>query len=182
MLRTSIRAAVLGAAILFAARPASAQLGISFGIDAGAAVPVQDFGNLTNTGYTLGGSLGIRPVLFPIGLRFDGAFQQFGFKDSFIGTGADVKANIWSITANGTLNLVPTGLLYAIGGVGYYSQGYSNSAYGSATNDPGVNIGAGLRIPLTGLGAHVEARYHHIFNNETNGSTSFVPITFGVTF
>jgi len=34
---------------------------------------------------------------------------------------------------------------------------------------------------LSGFNAFVEARYNH-FNNDGGGSTSFVPITFGVMF
>jgi hypothetical protein len=47
----------------------------------------------------------------------------------------------------------------------------------------GVNIGGGLRFPLGGLSTFLEARYHVMLGNTSDGTKyQFIPITFGVAF
>ena len=44
----------------------------------------------------------------------------------------------------------------------------------------GFDVGGGITIPLSGFNTFIEARYNHF--NDNGGSTSFVPITFGIMF
>ena len=70
-------------------------------------------------------------------------------------------------------------LITVIGGVGMYNSKASiDGAEGST--DFGFNIGAGFNIPLTGFGAYVEARYHHI--PVDGGSFQMLPISVGIRF
>src|SRR5437763_1836444 len=55
------------AALVAFARPANAQLPISFAIGAGATVPTGDIKDGVNTGYHAMASLGLHAPLFPIG-------------------------------------------------------------------------------------------------------------------
>jgi hypothetical protein len=59
-----------------------------------------------------------------------------------------------------------------------YNQSITDSDFDSET-DVGINVGAGLNFPLTGMrGVFIEARYHSIFTEGSN--TTFLPITLGL--
>lgn len=176
MIRTSLRAAA--AAMLLtaaAALPAQAQVSspIKFNVRAGAAIPMGNFGDAVNTGFTLGGGLTLRAPLMPVALRFDGDFNRFSFEETI--PGLDDNMSLWSVTANAQLApaLSP---VYFIGGIGAYSMSYE----GESETDLGLNGGAGLRIPLTGFNTFVEARFHSVFSEGEN--TNYLPIVFGIEF
>jgi hypothetical protein len=176
MIRTSLRAAA--AAMLLtaaAALPAQAQVSspIKFNVRAGAALPMGDFGDAVNTGFTIGGGLTLRAPLMPVALRVDGDFNRFSFEETI--PGLDDNMSLWSVTANAQIApaLSP---VYFIGGVGMYSMSYE----GESETDFGLNGGAGLRIPLTGFNTFVEARFHSVFSE--GDKTNYVPIVFGVEF
>jgi hypothetical protein len=175
-LRTAAAALLLTAA---AALPAHAQISspIKFNVRAGAALPMSDFGDYANTGFTLGGGLTLRAPLMPVALRVDGDYNRFALDTDL--TNEDVS--IWAITANAQVApaLSP---IYFIGGAGMYSM----SAFDESETDFGLNGGAGLRIPLTGFNTFVEARYHHVFTKDdadpNSSNTQYLPIVFGVEF
>lgn len=176
MTRTSLRAAA--AAMLLtaaAALPAHAQVSspIKFNVRAGAAIPMGNFADAVNTGFTIGGGLTLRAPLMPVALRVDGDYNRFAFDQVIPGT--DENMSLWSVTANAQLApaLSP---VYFIGGVGAYSMSWE----GESETDFGLNGGAGLRIPLTGFNTFVEARFHSVFSEGEN--TNYLPIIFGVEF
>jgi hypothetical protein len=47
-------------------------------------------------------------------------------------------------------------------------------------NHFGWNAGAGIKLPLSGFQAFIEARYNRI--SASGGSMEFVPVTFGIMF
>jgi hypothetical protein len=165
-------AALVLAASLIAAPQASAQLSPHIVVALGAAVPTGDFGNFAKMGYNVSGGLALSAPLVPIGVRVEGMYNAFDGKGIAAGTTTKISAG----TVNATFGGAMLPMVYAIGGVGIYHF----DPAGSENNKFGFNIGAGLKIPLTGFGAHVEARYHHVTVN--GGSFSFIPVTFGVTF
>ncbi len=174
-------AAVVVAALGFAssahAQVTSIVKPVRLGVSLGAAIPTGDFGSAVKTGYNVTGSLALQPVALPIGFRIDAAFNQFGFK---AGGG---NANVFSVTGNALANVIPGPALgaYVIGGPGYYHESVSGTVVsGESQNHFGFNVGAGLKIPLTGFDTFIEARYHRI--SENGGSTSFVPVTVGILF
>ena len=72
---------------------------------------------------------------------------------------------------------------YAIAGLGIYNTNSSCSGCASNSNsNVGINGGGGFRFGLGGFSAFVEARYHYVPGKNGNPKTTFVPITFGVTF
>ena len=175
------RAGLVVAVLALAAQPASAQLGISFGATAGLALPVGTTADGSEAGFTVGGLMRVKPLLSPVGFRLDGGYTQLGGKDfTFGGTTVEGSStNIWHLTGNAELSLLPTGLLYAIGGAGFFNA--SSSAENSeSSTDFGWNVGAGVRIPLTGFGTFVEARYTQV--QVEGGSYKYVPIVFGFSF
>jgi|HubBroStandDraft_6_1064221.scaffolds.fasta_scaffold297361_2 hypothetical protein len=149
----------------------------SFGIAAGAAVPVSTLGNVANTGTDVTGLLGIKLPLIPVGFRIDADYNTFGYNSSARASGS---AHISSITGNVVLDM-PLLLIhpYLIGGLGYYNVG---ATYASSSSNVGVNIGAGvgIGIPLTGVSIFAETRYHRV--NTSGASTQFMPVVAGVTF
>ena len=179
MKSTIVRAAAAVAVLtVAAAAPASAQMAspIGFNVRAGAALPMGDFSDGVNTGFTLGAGLSFQPALMPVGLRFDGDYNRFGGK----GLAEDISLNIWSLTANAVLApaLSP---IYGIGGLGFYSANASGEGVDSdSETELGFNVGAGFRLPLTGFNTFIEARYHSIGGD--GGRTNYVPITFGLSF
>ena len=171
-MRLLSRAALLAA--MFIAAPAlHAQT--SFGVAAGATLPMGDASDAHNMGYHATLSLGIKPPLAPLGLRAEGMFSSLEYKDGVGFNGESVR--ILGVTANGTWTVMPTA--YLIGGVGMYNSKVSVEG-AEASTDFGFNVGAGINIPLTGFGTYIEARYHHI--PVENGSFQMVPISVGIRF
>lgn len=184
-------ATLVVASLALAGTPAAAhaQQGATFAVSGGASVPLGDLGDFTSTGYHVQLSLEGRPpaVAAPT-LRVDGLYAGFGGKDG----GAGV--NLWTINANIVFNAArdrASGGVrpYFLGGVGYYNvKPDLDGAEGRGVF--GFDAGAGLNFELgEGLGAFVEARYHHALNAFEGGLLTgedrparFVPVTFGIRF
>ncbi len=176
---------VMAAAVLMASAVhvsiAEAQASpIAVGITAGATKATGDFGDAVDLGYHAGALLEFNGPDLPIGIRADVVYHRFSFKD------VDGNANILAGTVNGVYNFA-TGpgtpvVPYVIGGVGYYhlSVSCSDCTGDDSENKFGLNGGAGLRFPLTGFSAFIEARYHHIFTD--SDATNMVPVSFGIVF
>ncbi len=169
------------ATIALVAAPASAQLGLvkpfQLGIAGGASQPMSDLKDAADMGYNGTVAMGINLPFIPVGLRIDGAYNQFGEK-----AGIPAKLHVVSATGNVVWRLPSIGISpYLIGGGGLYMQSVTPTG-GSATNDNhlGWNAGAGVSLPLTVFKAFVEARYNSY--KTATGNVSFVPLTFGIMF
>ena len=174
MKRTFFAAALAGVALI--SFGASAQTStVHFGVAAGAAIPVGGLRDLLNTGFNGTVTVGLNPTLIPLGVRIDGAYNQFSLK-SGLGGGS---LHYTSVTGNLVYKIPGASFSpYAIGGAGWYNAGASGG--GSSTNNFGFNIGGGISMPLSGFDTFLEARFNQV---QTAGSPSrFVPITFGVMF
>ena len=174
MKRTFFAAALAGVALI--SSEASAQKStVHFGVAAGAAIPVGGLSDNVNTGFNGTVTVGLNPTLIPLGIRLDGAYNQFSVK-SGLGGG---NLHITSVTGNLVYKIPGASFSpYAIGGAGWYNSGASGG--GTSTNDFGFNIGGGISMALSGFDTFVEARFNQI---QTQGSPArFVPITFGVMF
>lgn len=149
---------------------------VSLGISAGAAIPVSDLGNDYNTGWNGTVSLGFNSYGSPLGFRVDGMYNSMSAQSGvFL---PDVK--ISSANANLVYALPGTGIRpYLIGGAGIYGlkRDIPNE---STTTKLGLNGGIGASFPLSGFNTFVEARLHHVFTD--NGTTQFIPVTFGISF
>lgn len=175
--------AVSSAAVVGAQGVTSATKPFSLGISGGASIPLGDLSNAYGTGYNIGGHVALGAPGLPVGFRGDVNYDNFGSKGSSTG-----NTHIWSYTANAVFGVpvVPGISPYVIGGIGGFMPGSSYTSGGttltaSSGTKFGFDVGAGVTIPLSGFNAFIEARYNR-FNNGGGGSTSFVPITFGVMF
>jgi hypothetical protein len=180
-LKRSLYLAIAAIALVAVPRISQAQLGVvrpsQLGIAGGAAQPMSDLKQGANMGYNATAALGINLPFIPVGLRIDGAYNQFGQKAD-----GDAKLHVISATGNLVWRLPSVGISpYLIGGAGLYMQTVSASGLASATdNHLGWNAGAGVNLPLGFLKAFVEARYNHV--SADNGTMEFVPVTVGIMF
>jgi opacity protein-like surface antigen len=175
---------VVAALAAFALPAASAQAQLGFGVAAGLSAPTGDFGKSFSSGYHVTGLVNVSAPLAPVGFRGEVSFNQFGVK-SGIGAPSDLKANILSGTANAVVSTPGMMGFYGIGGIGMYHNSSSCSGCASdSENKFGFNAGAGFKFGLSGFSAFVEARYHTFSNGTANGggSTSWIPVSFGITF
>ena len=147
------------------------------GSSAGVALPLSDLGDIANTGFNVTLAVGYKPMLTPIGIRAEAAYNQFGLQ------GVDGNVNVPAFTGNLVYELPSMGFRpYAIGGAGLYRTNIDITGGGSSgENHFGFNIGGGIKIPLSAsFETFIEARYNHVTLN--NGSWAFVPITAGIMF
>ena len=159
---------------------------IAFGIVAGASIPLGDFGDGTDIGWHAGGLLEWNGPNFPLGVRGEVVYHRFGFENV---DGANF--NILAATLNGVwmfpMTEPATVRPYIIGGGGLY-HGSCSDCGGSddSSNKFGVNIGAGIHVPLSGFTSIIEARWHIIFDNDSDiegdSNTTFIPISVGLLF
>jgi opacity protein-like surface antigen len=153
---------------------------IQFGIAGGIAIPLSDLNDVAGTGFNGTVTVGLNPAMIPLGIRIDGAYNQFGIDDDQ--GGGDFRFT--SVTGNLVYKIPAiTVSPYLIGGGGWYHVSVSDNAIvvGPASDDHfGWNIGGGISMALSGFDTFIEARYNQI--QVEGGSTKFVPITFGVMF
>lgn len=168
---------LLTAALVAGPSVAMAQNPFHFNLAAGAAIPTSDLGDVANVGYNLTAGLGFGLPLSPIGFRIEGKYNSFGAKNCPANVDCG-SAEIKGVDGNVIYDFMPitktVGVsLYGIGGVGGFAAGDGDTHLG-------WNIGAGLRLPLTGFSGYVEARYHQV--NGNGGNLSYIPIVFGLSF
>ena len=174
----SIRVLFITTVMLLSAAVAQGQT--AFLVSGGATAPVGHLGDITDIGYNAAIGVDLGVTALPVGARLEAAYNDLGYK----GGGGDVR--IISGTANAIFNLgVTRDAPYLIAGVGAYNRNSGSSAtgYGGGQTVAGVNGGAGLRFPLSGLSTFVEVRYHVMLGSDRDGTNyQFIPITFGISF
>jgi opacity protein-like surface antigen len=163
------------AAIAAAAPTASAQLSsnpFQIGGAAGIAFPSGDLSNGASTGYNVTLMVGYKPMLTPIGVRVEAAYNEFGSDVGF------AKINVPAFTGNLVYGLPGVSFSpYIIGGAGLYTPNIALN--GGRESKFGFNIGGGIKIPLSSsFETFVEARYNKVSVN--NGTFSFIPVTVGI--
>jgi opacity protein-like surface antigen len=163
--------AVLAASLL-AAAPATLHAQ-SISLAGGLSLPVNDLGNVDQSGYNATVGFNFGAPLIPVGARIEGSINGFNHKNNISG-----DTRVLSGTANA---LVGLGMPYLIGGIGYYNVRAKFGALPEETHSSaGFNIGAGLTFPLPALSPFVEVRYHQLTGD--NDGIRFIPITFGIKF
>jgi Outer membrane protein beta-barrel domain len=180
-LKRSLFLAIVTIALVAAPRVSEAQLGLvkpfQLGIAGGAAQPMSDLSDGASTGYNGTVAMAIQLPFIPVGLRIDGAYNQFGEKAA-----AGAKLHVMSATGNVVWRLPSIGISpYLIGGAGLYMQSVTPTGASALTeNHLGWNAGAGVNLPVSIFKAFVEARYNS-YSTDT-GSVQFVPLTVGIMF
>ncbi len=179
MKRTFFAAALAGIALIsFEAGAQIAPKPVQFGVALGAALPLSDLKTDFNTGFNGTAILAFQPSLIPLGVRIDGAYNQFGAK------GGGANAHFTSVTGNLVYKMPSTSFSpYLIGGAGWYQVAVSATGFGTLSdNHFGWNVGGGISMPLSGFETFVEARYNQVQMGNGSPNLKFIPITFGVMF
>ena len=166
------------------------------GLGGGPNVPTGSVSDFYKTGFNVEVPIGWQPTSSMLGFRVDLGYSRLNGRSA--GTnGLSVQPddpNIWSATANLTLDLLKfgesrRGSLYLVGGGGlfrftdFYNTDASDndvtSAFeGSPVTKGGLTGGAGLAFPIGGTSLFVETRYTTAYTEGNN--TRWVPVVFGL--
>ena len=163
------------------AQVAPAAKPVEFGVAAGAAIPMSDLSDASNTGFNVTGILGFHPQMIPLGVRVEVAYNRFGIKDN--GAGITGDFHFTSFTGNLEYSIPSESVTpYLIGGAGLYNQAANVNGGTGGSNKFGWNLGGGIKLPLSGFDTFLEARYNQVQEDSGAPSLKFIPITFGVMF
>jgi opacity protein-like surface antigen len=163
------------------------------GLGGGPNVPVGAVEDVYKTGFNVTVPIGWQPQESAFGIRFDLSYSRLNGRDDLGGVQPD-DPNIWSATANATLDLFrfgdsQRGALYLVGGGGVFrftdffntdrSDNEPESAFeGNPVTKAGLTGGAGLAFPIGGASLFVESRYTNAFTDGEN--TRWVPVVIGL--
>jgi hypothetical protein len=183
-LLTAIAVSVLASAFL--STRATGQKMYALGIGGGAAIPVGKLSDTQATGFNGIISLALGAPDLPIGVRFDGIYNNFSRKNVTspqTGTTNTYSFRIAGVLANGVYAFPGTSVKsYIVAGGGWYNTKF-DLAGAKSENHLGLNAGAGLTFELGSIASFIESRYHFISREPTKGGViHFVPITFGLMF
>lgn len=195
MKRILTGAAILGFTVL-ASGAVSAQAvsrsPIQFGVMGGVSLPTSEFNDLLKTGWNAGALLNFGFSNSPVGLRVDGSWNQFNFKN--VANSSHVRALDATADAVFSFGTKSPAQFYILGGAGVYNfklTGDNNTfdfSSGSETKF-GLNGGAGIKFTAGPIAPFIEARYHYVFSGNSFNNTSsnnpkfaMIPISVGLTF
>jgi opacity protein-like surface antigen len=152
-------------------------------------MPTGDLSNGAATGFHVQGASSYHRARWPIALRGEVAYHQFGSKDYSVAGQRGQTINYTGksssiagiIDAAYSLPVASRMKPYLLGGPGVYNnRSEVTRSGGTSTNTSdtkvGVNVGGGMNFSLIGRSAYVEARYHHA------DQAAWIPITVGMRF
>jgi hypothetical protein len=180
-------ATLLAIALLALAPTALAQKSYALGISGGAAIPTGDFSDGQSTGYAVTGFLALGVPGLPLGVRFDGIYNDFSGRTVMPAGGGSGTTNprIRVMGLLGSLIYSFPGTAakpYLVTGGGIYNIKADVPGVRS-DNDFGYSAGFGSTFGVRQLAAFIEARYHSISREAVaGGNIQFVPITLGIVF
>jgi hypothetical protein len=182
-------AAAVALATLLSAPAVRAQ-GAEFALGGGIGVPLGEFDDGAKLGWHGLAALSFVPEGWPVGIQFDGSYQQFALDDAAAPAGfSDLKTRFIMGTGNVVFKFKTseesTFRPYILGGVGVYNskltgQDDPSDILGGGQTDFGINAGAGFDFKAGGAGLFIEGRFHNVFTSGSN--TRFIPITVGIRF
>jgi Outer membrane protein beta-barrel domain len=181
--------AALAVGMLLGAPALQAQ-GAEFALGGGIGVPLSDFDEDANLGWHGLAALSFVPEGWPVGIQFDGSYQQYSLEDDAIAGFSGLKDRIILGTGNVVFKFKSseesTFRPYLIGGVGVYNtkttgEDLGDDLDGGAT-DFGVNAGAGFDFKAGGAGLFIEGRFHRVFAGDDTIKRQFIPISLGIRF
>jgi hypothetical protein len=185
-----LRRALLASTCLIAisASPAAAQKTYALGVGGGAAIPVGRLSDTQKTGYNALIALAIGVADLPLGVRFDGLYNNIPKNNEVVAvTGGGTTTNFDLRVAAVLANLVfafpgTSAKAYILAGGGLYNSKLDVDG-AKAQNNFGFNAGLGTTFGSGPFAIFVEARYHSVSRSvEKGGVYHFVPITLGLLF
>lgn len=164
-------------------RPSEAQASLHLGVSGGATIPAGAFADQNKTGYNFGAHVILASPFLPQDLKLDVTHNRL-----------KLKTDGNTLVTSGTLNLewqvasaVAPVSPYLSGGLGAYyvktalRDTPATTRYDNATKF-GWAVGGGVRMPLGGFNAFLEARLNRVSSKAfVSEKISYFPITFGIT-
>jgi hypothetical protein len=152
--------------------PAAPTIGASGGLGGGIAIPVGRLSETHAAGYTLTGLVDFSAAEQPYSFRAELIYQHYDLKSS-----APAGMNSKNITSLGASllarNTTKSSSGFVLGGIAVYRLTDEGTK-------PGVNIGAGLEVPLTSFIGIADVRVHYVLTEGKPAVT--IPITLGARF
>lgn len=183
-----VRALLLVAGLCSISATATAQKTYALGIGGGAAIPVGKLSDIQKTGYNALATLAIGVADLPIGVRFDGIYNNILRTNRvFAPQGGGTATNSDFRVAGALANLVfvfpgTNAKAYIVAGAGLYNS-KSSSSGAKSQNNAGFNAGFGTTLGTGPFAIFLEARYHSVSRGVSQGGVyQFVPITLGLLF
>jgi outer membrane protein with beta-barrel domain len=186
LMKSMIRGAVLGLAVMVVAQAAHAQA-MSFGVGGGVVVPTGTLSDGTSTGWSGSALVRVQPPLSPVGFQVDAFYTRFGLEG-----GVDGHSRMLGGTANAVFAFPGASMArpYLIGGVGVYNGQTTVTGLGSsdAQTKFGFNAGAGFDFGLGKAKLYAEGRFHAIMKAVPDATTGdektayMIPLTVGLRF
>lgn len=169
--------------MLSATSAAAAQKRVSLNIAGGISFPQGALRDRVYTGWHGLGTVNLSSPTQPMGVRFDLAYNRFGFEDAYA---TSVGGAGHQTTSSATLNFTYRLPMYdspispyLIAGLGAYRTDCSASTCAAATRY-GWNFGLGSKLYVLGFRSFVEARYH--LTKFHGVPVHYFPLTFGLSF
>ena len=184
-MKSTIRGAVLGLAVVLVAQAAHAQA-MSFGFGGGIVVPTGTLSAGNSTGYSGSALVRVQPPASPVGFQVDAFYTRFGLE------GVDGHSRMIGGTANAVFAFPGASMArpYLIGGLGLYNGKTTIDGLGSSESQTkfGINAGAGFDFGLGKAKLFAEGRFHAIMKGVPDGTTGdektayMIPLTVGLRF
>jgi hypothetical protein len=148
----------------------------------GVAIPVGKFGDVQKTGSSAIAALAIGVAELPLGVRFDGVYNDLR-AHAPTGTTVNSDFRVMGVLANLVFAFPGSSAKpYMLVGGGLYNS-KADVAGAKSQNDFGFNAGLGATFGLGPFATFIESRYHTVSRKATKGGVyQFVPITLGVMF
>ena len=185
-MKSTIRGAVLGLAVVLVAQAAHAQA-MSFGLGGGIVVPTGTLSDGNSTGYSGSALVRVQPPASPVGFQVDAFYTRFGLQG-----GVDGHSRMIGGTANAVFAFPGASMArpYLIGGLGLYNGKTTITGLGSTDSQTkiGTNAGAGFDFGVGKAKLFAEGRFHAIMKGVTDGTTGaektayMIPLTVGIRF
>lgn len=188
MIRLTQCVASAALALGLSAGGATAQTALTIGTGAGVSVPIGDLGDFYGIGWNAQANVGVHNTMWPVGLRFDVAYNSLP-GDAIEGEDGDIPGlNIISGLANVELYVARAaagGGLFLVGGAGIHNID-SDFEGAEGVTKFGLLGGAGYKLAMTNLFLGIEGKFHHIFTDSDesgdqpgvlSGSAQFIPVT-----
>jgi hypothetical protein len=146
-----------------------------FGVSAGVALPMGDFGDAAGLGLQIGGQLAL-PMGERVSLRFNVDYGRYS------GEGGIDHVSLLGGVANVVLPLNSASALkpYVLGGLGFYQTTVDVGGGSVDNSDLAFNIGIGYDFTMGSRSMFTELKYLSIQGD--GGSTNTLPIVIGLRF
>jgi len=185
-MKSMIRGAALGLAVILSAQVAQAQ-GMSFGVGGGVVVPTGTLSDGNGTGWSGTALLRVQPPASPIGFQVDAFYTRFSLAGGIDGHSRLIGGTADAVYAfPGVIMARP----YLIGGLGLYNGKTTITGLGSsnAATKFGLNAGAGFNFGVGKAQLFAEGRFHAMLKSVADPSTGaektayMIPLTVGLRF